>query len=191
MSASTPAEPEAFPSLADIKRALSPDCFRAEASTSLLYVARSVALVLLLGWALSEARERLQSGPLLVLVTLAYVYLQGLVLWGVVRSVFLFPFLWLSRCFTLAQFTIGHDCGHGAFSSNGNASTQARSDRLPRLTRGFFPPARSRSELGGGELAAFGHSSALRGVAHEPSFAPQEHRQHGSRRDFLPRLVGA
>lgn len=70
----------------DIKRRIPTHCFQSNVIISLWYALRSFSFVILLGVLLHT-----NWIPLVF-----YAYLQGTVFWGI--------------------FTIGHDCGHGAFS---------------------------------------------------------------------------
>lgn len=91
--------PYAFPSLTDIKRALPSQCFEASVPMSLYYTARSLLLAggLAAGLAFARAQPLLQANAALdAALCTGYVLLQGIVFWGF--------------------FTVGHDCGHGAFS---------------------------------------------------------------------------
>ncbi|GAB9466054.1 hypothetical protein Gpo141_00003439 [Globisporangium polare] len=93
------AAPYEFPSLTDIKRSLPSHCFEASVPLSLYYTARSLVLAGSLAVALTLARQQplLQANAALdVALCTGYVLLQGIVFWGF--------------------FTVGHDCGHGAFS---------------------------------------------------------------------------
>ncbi|RHZ18221.1 hypothetical protein DYB31_014316 [Aphanomyces astaci] len=86
-----------FPTLTELKHSIPRSCFESDASTSLYYVARSVALTAALMTGLTYARAAVADWLVLdVAVSLAYAYVQGVVFWGV--------------------FTIGHDCGHSSFS---------------------------------------------------------------------------
>ncbi|ETV83735.1 hypothetical protein H257_04382 [Aphanomyces astaci] len=86
-----------FPTLTELKHSIPRSCFESDASTSLYYVARSVALTAALMTGLTYARDAVADWLVLdVAVSLAYAYVQGVVFWGV--------------------FTIGHDCGHSSFS---------------------------------------------------------------------------
>lgn len=93
------ARPYEFPSLTDIKRSLPSHCFEASVPLSLYYTARSLVLAASLAVALTLARQQplVQTYAALdVALCTGYVLLQGIVFWGF--------------------FTVGHDCGHGAFS---------------------------------------------------------------------------
>eukprot|EP01012_Entosiphon_sulcatum_P009637 TRINITY_DN1548_c0_g1_i1.p1 TRINITY_DN1548_c0_g1~~TRINITY_DN1548_c0_g1_i1.p1 ORF type:complete len:401 (-),score=65.29 TRINITY_DN1548_c0_g1_i1:317-1465(-) len=87
-----------FPSLTDLKRSIPAHCFESNALISMLFVVRAFTFTFVLGALLYY------SGTIPVLTTpagraavlIAYWIAQGTVLWG-----------W---------FTLGHDCGHGAFS---------------------------------------------------------------------------
>ncbi len=73
----------ALPSLGDIKAALSPECFAPDATLSLLYVTRAVLLSLGAGGLLWAARNYCADhAVMLVTLTLAYAWFQGLVFWG-------------------------------------------------------------------------------------------------------------
>lgn len=98
-----------FPTLTEIKRALPRHCFEASVPLSMYYAVRSLVLAAGLVVALAAARthlipaaaEALGAPPLVAAAADAaacagYVFLQGVVFWGF--------------------FTVGHDCGHGAFS---------------------------------------------------------------------------
>lgn len=98
-AAAATAAPYEFPSLTDIKRALPSQCFEASVPMSLYYTARSLVLAgaLAAGLALARAQPLLQANAALdAALCVGYVLLQGIVFWGF--------------------FTVGHDCGHGAFS---------------------------------------------------------------------------
>lgn len=93
------AAPYEFPSLTDIKRALPSECFEASVPLSMYYTVRSLALAggLAAGLAYARALPLVQELAVLdVALCTAYVLLQSVVFWGF--------------------FTVGHDCGHGAFS---------------------------------------------------------------------------
>lgn len=81
----------------DIKRAIPPHCFESSMLLSLLFTVRSMCLsfALVLCFHICEVILRPHVAAWTALCG-GYVYLQGLVFWGF--------------------FTIGHDCGHGAFS---------------------------------------------------------------------------
>ncbi len=71
------------PSLGEIKRALSPECFRSSVAESLYFVARSVLLSGVSASALWAVRNYYADHTLVVAaVTLAYVWFQGLVMWS-------------------------------------------------------------------------------------------------------------
>lgn len=76
-------------SIIDIKRAIPNHCFRSSLFWSVYFVFRSLFFVSFLG-ALLYTFDNWY-------VSIIYAYLQGTVFWGI--------------------FTIGHDCGHGAFSA--------------------------------------------------------------------------
>lgn len=83
---------QTLPSLSEIKRALPAEYFESHLGCSLFYVVRSLAFCVLLAWVLWGCGG--VDAPLLCAA--AYIYVQGTLLWGI--------------------FTLGHDCGHGAFS---------------------------------------------------------------------------
>ncbi|KAF0690207.1 Aste57867_18398 [Aphanomyces stellatus] len=86
-----------FPTLTEIKHSIPNTCFESDAPMSLYYVARSFTLVAGLMTALSYARAAVADYVVLdIAVCAAYIYVQGVVFWGL--------------------FTIGHDCGHSSFS---------------------------------------------------------------------------
>lgn len=95
-----------FPSLTEIKRALPRHCFEASVPWSMYYLVRSLVLAAGLVFALASARPAaaaalVDASPAAAAAADAalcatYVFLQGVVFWGF--------------------FTVGHDCGHGAFS---------------------------------------------------------------------------
>ncbi|RLO08426.1 hypothetical protein DYB28_007001 [Aphanomyces astaci] len=96
-TAAAPAAAVEFPTLTELKHSIPNSCFESDAGASLYYVARSVALTAALMTGLTYARAAVADWLVLdVAVSLAYVYVQGVVFWGV--------------------FTIGHDCGHSSFS---------------------------------------------------------------------------
>nr|AOA52182.1 omega-3 fatty acid desaturase [synthetic construct] len=99
MASSTVAAPYEFPTLTEIKRSLPAHCFEASVPWSLYYTVRALGIAgsLALGLYYARALAIVQEFALLdaVLCT-GYILLQGIVFWGF--------------------FTIGHDCGHGAFS---------------------------------------------------------------------------
>jgi len=89
------------PSLEEIKKNLPADCFRSSPTTSLYYVARSIVFVTILLFAFLTVRSTniYATSWLLRTITISlYWFLQGTVFWGI--------------------FVLGHDCGHGSFSSN-------------------------------------------------------------------------
>lgn len=97
--ASSDATPYAFPSLTDIKRQLPSHCFEASVPLSLYFAVRSLVLASAMVVALATLRslELVQSYPVVdAALCGGYVFLQGIIFWGF--------------------FTVGHDCGHGAFS---------------------------------------------------------------------------
>jgi omega-3 fatty acid desaturase (delta-15 desaturase) len=93
-----------FPTLTEIKRALPRQCFEASVPLSMYFAARSLALAAALAASLAASRSLLPALGLPAWAAAAldasacagYVLLQGVVFWGF--------------------FTVGHDCGHGAFS---------------------------------------------------------------------------
>nr|BCM26601.1 omega-3 fatty acid desaturase [Plectospira myriandra] len=98
MVSSTKGEkPVEFPTLTEIKHSIPNTCFESDAATSLYYVGRSGLLTALFMTTLSYGRAALAEYFILdVLLCATYIYLQGVVFWGL--------------------FTIGHDCGHSSFS---------------------------------------------------------------------------
>ncbi|ETW02227.1 hypothetical protein H310_05787 [Aphanomyces invadans] len=95
--AAAPAADVEFPTLTELKHSIPNSCFESDATISLYYVFRSVALTAALMTGLTHARAAVADWMVLdLLISLAYVYVQGVVFWGV--------------------FTIGHDCGHSSFS---------------------------------------------------------------------------
>jgi omega-3 fatty acid desaturase (delta-15 desaturase) len=90
-----------IPSLTEIQKILPPDCLRAETSTSLYYVGRSIVLVTCLIFAFVNIRssETYENSAIVrALVIAFYWFMQGTLFWGI--------------------FVLGHDCGHGSFSSS-------------------------------------------------------------------------
>lgn len=90
------------PSIGDIQKILPADCFGGDPVKSMFYVVRSAVFVVALTIAFLTARqsEAYQSSALVsYLVISLYWFLQGTVFWGI--------------------FVLGHDCGHGSFSSSG------------------------------------------------------------------------
>ncbi|CAK4635996.1 hypothetical protein LEN26_017819 [Aphanomyces euteiches] len=86
-----------FPTLTEIKHSLPNACFESDVATSLYYVARSAALTAIFMTALTYGRRLVADYIILDAALCAtYIYLQGVVFWGL--------------------FTIGHDCGHSSFS---------------------------------------------------------------------------
>lgn len=83
-----------FPTLIEIKKTIPSHCFRSNLGTSLFFVFRALFLAVGLGCLFYISRIFACN----MLVNLLYAALQGTVFWG--------------------MFTIGHDCGHGAFSHN-------------------------------------------------------------------------
>ncbi len=81
-----------YPSILDIKQKIPEHCFKSDIWVSCWYVVRSVFLSLVLVIILGYSRMFFQN----LIVNVLYVYFQGVIFWGF--------------------FTIGHDCGHGAFS---------------------------------------------------------------------------
>jgi omega-3 fatty acid desaturase (delta-15 desaturase) len=81
-----------FPSATEIKRVIPESCFRSDLTLSLWYAIRILILSVILGVILAFSRFFTTS----LTISALYAYLQGLIFWGF--------------------FTIGHDCGHGAFS---------------------------------------------------------------------------
>ncbi len=93
------AKPFEFPTLTEIKRSIPAHYFESSASHSLLFAIRAFAFAFGFGYALFQARQLaiVQSYVALdVALCAAYIFLQGVNMWGF--------------------FTIGHDCGHGSFS---------------------------------------------------------------------------
>ena len=80
----------------DIKKAIPSQCFESDLLISVLYTFRSFFFAAVLGFIMHSLRTVVHSSPLMWIMIIVYVLLQGLVFWGF--------------------FTIGHDCGHGAFS---------------------------------------------------------------------------
>jgi len=94
-----------FPTLVEIKTKLPADCFRAELSTSLYYVARDALFVSALGasayFLLSPSSAYfITSTYARAALWAAYWYLLGTIFWGI--------------------FVLGHDCGHSSFSRYGS-----------------------------------------------------------------------
>ena len=81
-----------FPTIMEIKEIIPQKCFRSDIITSLFFVIRILFISITLGILLTLSRLHMTS----VVINVIYIYLQGLVFWGF--------------------FTIGHDCGHDAFS---------------------------------------------------------------------------
>lgn len=82
-----------FPTIIEIKQAIPLYCFKPNLKLSLFYAIRSILISLSLGVSLFISRHFTHSW----LINTVYIYFQGLIFWGF--------------------FTIGHDCGHGAFSN--------------------------------------------------------------------------
>lgn len=80
--------------LTEIKQAIPAHCFQSNLKISLWYTIRSLLICGSLGTLLYMSHTNNQI--INYIVNAIYIYLQGLVFWGF--------------------FTIGHDCGHGAFS---------------------------------------------------------------------------
>ena len=83
------------PSLIEIKRAIPQHCFRSHAGWSLFFAGRALAFSALAAVLLYQLRLSTAWGTHWV-ISVLYALLQGTLFWGL--------------------FTLGHDCGHGAFS---------------------------------------------------------------------------
>lgn len=95
----TETAPLVFPTLLEIKREIPSSCFESSTARSLFFAARAftfAALLIVLLYTLRQIDLIHQSILLDAFVCLGYITLQGFNFWGL--------------------FTIGHDCGHGAFS---------------------------------------------------------------------------
>lgn len=97
--ASASSSPYVFPTLTEIKRALPRECFEASVPMSMYFAVRSLVLAsaLVVGLAAARSIPVVETSPVAdAAVCGVYIFLQGVVFWGF--------------------FTVGHDCGHGAFS---------------------------------------------------------------------------
>ena len=92
-----PAIPTDVPSIVDIKRILPKHCFVPSLGRSLFYVAKDLALVLALYGSMLLVERQPFSILYLVWVPV-YCFLQGTLFWAI--------------------FVLGHDCGHGSFSTS-------------------------------------------------------------------------
>lgn len=99
-SAAATAKPFEFPTLTEIKRSIPSHYFESSAPRSLLFTERAFLFAFVFAVGLYHTRENSQlaqeSWVVDTAICLAYIYVQGVNMWGF--------------------FTIGHDCGHGSFS---------------------------------------------------------------------------
>jgi len=105
--------PEGLPSIIEIKRALPKHCFQASISQSLYYAVKDFIQVFLAYLVLSYMESIVDSFPLRILLFLLYWAVQG--------------------TFFFALFVLGHDCGHGSFSSY-----PLLNDIVGTITHGFL-----------------------------------------------------
>ncbi|OQR83758.1 omega-3 fatty acid desaturase, endoplasmic reticulum [Achlya hypogyna] len=88
-----------FPTLTELKHSIPNECFESNLGMSLYYTVRAIVNATLTAALLYAARSTPVIADNVVLHTLAcvaYIYVQGVIFWGF--------------------FTVGHDCGHSAFS---------------------------------------------------------------------------
>lgn len=83
-----------YPSLVEIKRALPMHCFKPNLFWSLFYMARTLSIATCVALLFYIVHTQISNH---IIITVIYAYVQGTVFWGI--------------------FVIGHDCGHGSFSS--------------------------------------------------------------------------
>jgi acyl-lipid omega-3 desaturase len=93
-----------FPTLAELKRSIPAYCFKSNPLRSFSYVARDAVIIALLVYSLVEFSrsygpfQSIATTPLYAVVWPLYWFLQGTMFWAV--------------------FVLGHDCGHGSFSTS-------------------------------------------------------------------------
>ena len=88
--------PHSVPSIIELKKALPPQCFTPTLSESFYFVAKDLFLMSLLYASVTTVEAAVPALRWVVLPL--YWYLQGTLMWAV--------------------FVLGHDCGHGSFSSS-------------------------------------------------------------------------